>query len=57
MIAKPRTTAKPIGRLPGAKEQSPVVRDLGTFLRIAFAAIESAPLPDAMQALLERLGQ
>jgi RNA polymerase sigma factor (sigma-70 family) len=57
MIAKSRTTARPVGRLPGAREQSPVVRDLGTFLRIAFAAIESAPLPDAVQALLERLGE
>jgi RNA polymerase sigma-70 factor, ECF subfamily len=57
MIAKSRTAAKPIGRLPGARAQSPVVRDLGTFLRIAFAAIESAPLPDPIRALLERLGE
>lgn len=57
MIAKSRTDAIQVGRLPGAKAQSPVVRDLGTFLRIAFAAIEAAPLPAPILALLERLGQ
>nr|WP_310498229.1 sigma-70 family RNA polymerase sigma factor [Sandarakinorhabdus sp.] len=44
-------------RLPGAKAQSPVVRDLGTFLRVVFSAIEEAPLPGKILALLERLGE
>lgn len=34
-----------------------MVRDLGTFLRIAFNAIEAAPLPQALVDLLERLGE
>ncbi|MGL6043535.1 MAG: sigma-70 family RNA polymerase sigma factor [Sandaracinobacteroides sp.] len=44
--------------LPGAPAlaQSPAVREIGSFLRIAFAAIEAAPLPPALLALLERLG-
>ena len=44
-------------RLPGANAQSPVVRDLGTFLRIAFAAIEAAPMPDRLTSLLAKLGE
>lgn len=43
-------------RLPGAAAQSPVVRDLGALLRIAFAAVEAAPLPDRLLQLLEQLG-
>jgi RNA polymerase sigma-70 factor, ECF subfamily len=43
-------------RLPGAPSQSPAVREIGSFLRIAFAAIEAAPLPPSLMALLERLG-
>jgi RNA polymerase sigma-70 factor (ECF subfamily) len=46
----------PVNRLPGARAQSPAVREIGSFLRIAFAAIEAAPLPPALQALLDRLG-
>lgn len=57
MIAKSRTGKPAPRRLPGANAQSPVVRDLGTFLRIAFAAIEAAPLPSTLMALLERLGE
>jgi RNA polymerase sigma-70 factor (ECF subfamily) len=57
MIAKARTGKPAPRRLPGADSQSPVVRDLGTFLRIAFAAIEAAPLPPAITALLDRLGE
>jgi RNA polymerase sigma factor (sigma-70 family) len=57
MNIKSRTRPAVTNRLPGANAQSPVVRDLGTFLRIAFAAIEAAPLPDALTALLEKLGE
>lgn len=46
----------PFSRLPGAPAQSPAVREVGSFLRIAFAAIEAAPLPPALLALLDRLG-
>lgn len=47
---------RPLARLPSAAAQSPAERDLGAMLRIAFAAIESAPLPDRLLALLEQLG-
>jgi RNA polymerase sigma-70 factor (ECF subfamily) len=43
-------------RLPGANAQSPAVREIGSFLRIAFAAIEAAPLPPRLLALLDQLG-
>jgi RNA polymerase sigma-70 factor (ECF subfamily) len=57
MLQKGRTRAKADTRLPGAADQSPQLRDIGAFLRIAFAAIEAAPLPDRLMALLERLGE
>lgn len=50
-----RTPSDP--RLPGAAGQSPHLRDIGTFLRIAFAEVEAAPLPDRLTELLERLGE
>jgi RNA polymerase sigma-70 factor (ECF subfamily) len=43
-------------RLPGAHAQSPALREIGSFLRIAFAAIEAAPLPPRLLELLDRLG-
>lgn len=56
MLQKGRVRTKVDARLPGAAGQSPQLRDLGTFLRIAFAAVEAAPLPDRLMALLEQLG-
>ena len=52
--AKPETMPP---RLPGAAAQSPDLRDLGALLRIAFAAVEAAPLPDRLLVLLEQLGR
>ncbi len=43
-------------RLPGANAQSPVLRDVGAFLRIAFVATEAEALPQSLTDLLERLG-
>ena len=57
MIRKSRMNTAGPKRLPGANAQSPVVRDVGAFLRIAFAAIEAAALPQSLTDLLERLGQ
>ena len=52
-----RPIAQPLApRLPGAVEQSPAVRDLGAMLRVAFAAVEAAPLPDRLLVLLDELG-
>ena len=44
------------GRLPGASAQSAAERDIGTYLRLAFAEAEAAPLPPALQDLLDRMG-
>ena len=57
MKSKSRIHASAVERLPGASAQSAVVRDIGTFLRIAFAAIEAAPLPDRLTTLLDKLGE
>ena len=57
MKSKSKAQGAALNRLPGANSQSPVVRDLGTFLRIAFAAIEAASLPDRLTSLLEKLGE
>ncbi|OYU15057.1 MAG: RNA polymerase subunit sigma-70 [Alphaproteobacteria bacterium PA4] len=43
-------------RLSGAGDQTPAVRDIGAFLRIAYAQAEAAPLPDVFVDLLSRLG-
>uniref|UniRef100_UPI0012E182E2 sigma-70 family RNA polymerase sigma factor n=1 Tax=Sandarakinorhabdus oryzae TaxID=2675220 RepID=UPI0012E182E2 len=40
-----------------ATAHAPAVRDLGALLRTAFASVESAPLPDRLQRLLDQLGQ
>lgn len=56
MIARPGPRAAD-ARISAANAQSPAVREIGSFLRIAFAAIEAAPLPPALLALLARLGE
>jgi RNA polymerase sigma-70 factor (ECF subfamily) len=43
-------------RLPAAHAQSLALREIGSFLRIAFAAIEAAPLPPTLLELVDRLG-
>jgi RNA polymerase sigma-70 factor (ECF subfamily) len=54
MKRQPRTA--PVHRLPGAAAQTPGERDVGAYLRTAFAEIEAAKLPPALQDLLDRLG-
>ena len=39
-----------------AERQQPAVRDIGALLRVAFAEVESQPLPAMFQELLDRLG-
>jgi RNA polymerase sigma-70 factor (ECF subfamily) len=57
MVRKAKSSGPQTSRLPGANAQSPVVRDVGTFLRIAFAQTEAEALPQSLADLLERLGQ
>ena len=54
MTRKPRST--PTDRLPGAAAQTPGERDVGAYLRMAFAEVEAATLPPSLQDLLDRLG-
>ncbi len=55
MLKKGKSRDKVEPRLPGAADQSPQLRDIGTYLRIAFAAVEAAPLPLRFTELLDRL--
>ena len=55
MTRKPR--AVPTDRLPGAAAQTPAERDIGAYLRMAFAQVEAATLPAVLQNLLDRLGE
>ena len=54
MTRKPRSAN--IDRLPGAAAQTPAERDVGSYLRLAFAEVEAAALPSTLQDLLDRLG-
>ncbi|KAB7644935.1 sigma-70 family RNA polymerase sigma factor [Polymorphobacter fuscus] len=55
MSRRPQTA--PVDRLPGAAAQTPAERDIGTYLRLAFAAVEEATLPAVFLELLEKLGE
>ncbi len=52
----PGKTQSASPRLPGAEAQSPAERDIGAFLRVAFAQSESDTLPQEFIDLLDRLG-
>lgn len=57
MISLPPTSPPTSSRQARGNPSSVMLADLGGFLRTAFAAIETEPLPPRLQALLDRLGQ